>query len=168
MGIISQYWLKWLCIFKGTYGDTHRVTLTWMAFTKNWPFYFTNFVCCCERKYYLFPAWWWNLEAFITPENMLIRHLCEHDSNILFTSAFKMAELYRFIQIFPHVTNKKSIVFSPLLFSVGRSKINLYLWISSLLWEFSVKCNIGHIAFVYFVSGNQKIHESLSYRVQSL
>ena len=34
MGIISQYWMKWLCIFKGTYGDTHRVTLTWMAFTK--------------------------------------------------------------------------------------------------------------------------------------
>ena len=30
--------------------------------------------------------------------NMLIRHLCEHDTNILFTS-FKMAELYRFIQM---------------------------------------------------------------------
>ena len=42
---------------------------------------------------------------------MLIRHLCEHDSNIFFTSAFKMAELYRFIQICPHVTGKKIIVF---------------------------------------------------------
>ena len=41
------------------------------------------------------------LEAFIAPENMLIRHLCEHDTNILFTSAFRMTELYRFIQICP-------------------------------------------------------------------
>ena len=53
--------------------------------------------------------------------NMLIRHLCEHDTDILFTSAFKMAELYRFIQICPHGTSKKSIVFSPLLFSGGQS-----------------------------------------------
>ena len=29
--------------------------------------------------------------------NMLIRHLCEHDIDILLTSAFKMAELYRFV-----------------------------------------------------------------------
>ena len=55
------------------------------------------------------------------PEIMLIRHLCEHDTNILFISAFKMAELYRFIQICPRVTSKKSIVFSPLLFSGGQS-----------------------------------------------
>ena len=53
--------------------------------------------------------------------NMLIRHLCEHDTDILFTSAFKMVELYRFIQICSHVTSKKSIVFSPLLFSGGQS-----------------------------------------------
>ena len=53
--------------------------------------------------------------------NMLIRHLCEHDTDILFTSAFKMAELYRFIQIFLHGTSKKSIVFSPLLLSGGKS-----------------------------------------------
>ena len=92
--------------------------LFWLEW--HWTFYFTNFVICFERKYYLFPAWWWNLEAFITQENMLIRHLCEHDTNILFISAFKMAELYRFIQICPHVTSKKSIVFSSLLFS-GRS-----------------------------------------------
>ena len=52
--------------------------------------------------------------------NMLIRHLYEHDTNILFTSAFKMAELYRSIQICPHGTSKKSIVFSPLLFSGGQ------------------------------------------------
>ena len=57
--------------------------------------------------------------------NMLIKHLSEHDSNILFTSAFKMAELYRFIQICPHVTSKKKHSF---LFSVDRSKINLYLY----------------------------------------
>ena len=42
--------------------------------------------------------------------NILIRHLCEHDTDILFTAAFKMAELYRFIQICPHGTSKKSIV----------------------------------------------------------
>ena len=53
--------------------------------------------------------------------NMVIRHLCEHDTDILFTSAFKMAELYRFIQICLHGTSKKSIVFSPLLFSGGQS-----------------------------------------------
>ena len=53
--------------------------------------------------------------------NLLFRHLCEHDTDILFTSAFKMAELYRFIQICLHVTSKKSIVFSPLLFSEGQS-----------------------------------------------
>ena len=46
----------------------HRVTLTWMAFTK--------------------------IDHFIL--------------QILFTSAFKMAELYRFIQICPHVTSKKN------------------------------------------------------------
>ena len=55
--------------------------------------------------------------------NMLIRHLCEHDTDILFTSAFKLAELYRFIQICLHGTSKKSIVFSPLLFS-GVQSIN--------------------------------------------
>ena len=32
--------------------------------------------------------------------NMLIKHLCVHDNDILFTSAFKMAEPYRFIQIY--------------------------------------------------------------------
>ena len=53
--------------------------------------------------------------------NMLIRHLCEHDTDILFTSAFKMTELYRFVQIYLHGTSKKSIVFSPLLFSGGHS-----------------------------------------------
>ena len=52
--------------------------------------------------------------------NVLTRHLCEHDTDILFTSAFKMAELYRFIQICLHETSKKSIVFSP-LFSGGQS-----------------------------------------------
>ena len=42
--------------------------------------------------------------------NMLIRHLCEHDTDILFTSAFKMAELYRFIQIcFPTASGGQSI-----------------------------------------------------------
>ena len=41
--------------------------------------------------------------------------------------------------------------------------INLYY----LLWEFSVKCNIGHIALL-LITDNQKIHESLPYRVQSL
>ena len=46
--------------------------------------------------------------------NMLIRHLCEHDTDILFTSTFKMAELYRFVIM---GLAKKSIVFSSLLFS---------------------------------------------------
>ena len=55
--------------------------------------------------------------------NMLIRYLCEHDTDILITSAFKMAELYRFIPICLHETSKKSIVFSPLLFS-GDQSIN--------------------------------------------
>ena len=44
-------------------------------------------------------------------------NLYEHGNNILFTSAFKMAEIYRFIQICLHGTSKKSIVFLPLLFS---------------------------------------------------
>ena len=52
-----------------------------------------------------------------------IRHLCEHGTDILFTSAFRMVELFRFIQICLHGTNKKSIVFSPLLFS-GVQSIN--------------------------------------------
>ena len=38
---------------------------------------------------------------------MLIRNSCERDTDILFTSAFKMAELYRFILICPHGTSKK-------------------------------------------------------------
>ena len=50
-----------------------------------------------------------------------IWHMCEHDTDILYTSAFKMAELYRFIQICLHGTSKKSIDFSPLLFSGGQS-----------------------------------------------
>ena len=29
--------------------------------------------------------------------SVLIRHLCEHDPDILFTSAFEMADLYRFV-----------------------------------------------------------------------
>ena len=49
--------------------------------------------------------------------SVLIRHLCEHDNDILFTSAFEMVEFYRFIQICLHGTSKKSIVFSPLQFS---------------------------------------------------
>ena len=53
--------------------------------------------------------------------SVLIRHLYEHDTDILFTSAFKMAEFYRFIQICLHGTSKKSIVFSQLLFSGGQS-----------------------------------------------
>ena len=40
-------------------------------------------------------------------QSVLIRHLCEHDTDILFTSAFKMAELYRFIQICLHGTSRK-------------------------------------------------------------
>ena len=40
--------------------------------------------------------------------NMLIGHLCEHDTDILFTSAFKIAKLYRFIQICLHGTSKKT------------------------------------------------------------
>ena len=55
------------------------------------------------------------------PGNMLIMHLGEHDTDILFTSAFKMAELYRFILICLHWTSKKSLVFKPLLFSGGQS-----------------------------------------------
>ena len=39
---------------------------------------------------------------------LLIWHLCEHDIDILFTSAFKMAESYRFIQICLHGTSKKA------------------------------------------------------------
>ena len=61
-------------------------------------------------------------------ENGLIRHLCKHDTDILFTSAFKMAELYRFIQICLHGTNKKSIIFSQLLYSGGQS-INQSIYI---------------------------------------
>ena len=53
--------------------------------------------------------------------NMLVKHLREHDTDILFTSAFKMAKLYRFIQICLHGTSKKSIVFPSLLFSGGQS-----------------------------------------------
>ena len=66
---------------------------------------------------------------------VLIRHLCEHDTNILFTSAFKMAGLYRFIQICLHGTSKTSIVFSPLLFSGGQSinqSIHEYLLCSEI------------------------------------
>ena len=39
---------------------------------------------------------------------VLIRHLREHDVDILFTSAFKMAEFYRSIQICLHGTSKKA------------------------------------------------------------
>ena len=45
--------------------------------------------------------------------SVLIRHLCEHDTDILFTSAF--------IQVCLHGTWKKSRVFSPLLISGGQS-----------------------------------------------
>ena len=55
------------------------------------------------------------------PGSVLIRHLCEHEFDILFTSAFKMAEDYRFIQICLRGTRKNSIVLSPLLFSGGQS-----------------------------------------------
>ena len=52
--------------------------------------------------------------------SVLIGHLCEHDTNILFTSTFKVAEFYRFV--FMGIAKKqKSIVFSPLLFSGARS-----------------------------------------------
>ena len=49
--------------------------------------------------------------------SVLIRHLCKHDTDILFTFCL----LYRSIQICLHGTSKKNIVFSPLLFSGGQS-----------------------------------------------
>ena len=48
--------------------------------------------------------------------NMLIRYLCEHDTDILFTFCIQNGRIYRFIQICLHGTSKNSIVFSPLLF----------------------------------------------------
>ena len=70
--------------------------------------------------------------------NMLIRHLCEYDTDILFTSAFKMVN----------------------------QLINLYIWISSSLWKCSVKCDIGHIALL-FITDNLKIQEALPIAIQS-
>ena len=92
--------------------------------------------------------------------NVLIMQLCEHDTDILFTSAFKVAELYRFIQICLHGTSKKSIIFSPLLFSGGQS-INQ-----------SIHMNTFFALALSFITANLKIHERttylLPYRVQRL
>ena len=72
-----------------------------MAFTKDRLYtYFTPNLFCftiffvCERKYYFFLCMRVKFGS-VAPE-VLIRHLCEHNTDILFTSAFKMAELYRF------------------------------------------------------------------------
>ena len=130
-----------------------------MAFTK-----IDHIVFCLQILFYnLFCLLWTKILPFhcmmvefgsiYYAGNMLIRHLCEHDADILFTSAFKMAELYRFIQICLQGTSKNGIVFSPLLFSGGQS---------SLLWECPVKCDIGHIALL-FITDNLKIHESTTY-----
>ena len=93
---------------------------TWMAFTKI-DHFILQFFCLFWTKIFPFPCTMVKFGSIYYAGNMLIRHLCEHDTDILFTSAFKMAELYRFIQICPHVTSKKSIVFSPLLFLGGQS-----------------------------------------------
>ena len=51
--------------------------------------------------------------------SMLIRHLCEHDNDILFTFAFKMAEFYRLYR-FAFVAKKHSFLTA----SIFRSTIN--------------------------------------------
>ena len=132
---------------------------------------FHKFCCLLWTKILPFPCMMVKFGRIHYAGNMLIRHLCEHDSNILFTSAFKMAELYRFIQICPHVTSKKNHSF---LFSVDRSKINLYLYyIMNIFFALRIFRKMQYRPLLLFtllsvITDNQKIHESLSYRVQSL
>ena len=45
---------------------------------------------------------------------------------------------------------KKALFSHYLIFHEVNQLISLYIWISSLLWECSVKCDIGHIAFLDF------------------
>ena len=138
-----------------------------MAFTKidHILFYlqilFYKCVCLLWTKILPFPCMMVKFRSIYYAGNMLIRNLCEHDTDILFISAFKMAELYRFIQICPHGTSKKKHSFlTAFIFQEVNQLINLYIWISSLLWECSAKCAIGHIALL-FITDNLKIHESL-------
>ena len=82
---------------------------------------FYNYFCLFWTKILPFPCTMVKFGSIYYTGNVLIRHLCEHDTDILFTSAFKMAELYRFIQICLQRTCKENIVFSPLLCSGGQS-----------------------------------------------
>ena len=73
-------------------------------------------------------------------------------------------DLYRFVLMGLAKTASFSQRF---YFQEVNQSINLYIWIFSLLWECSLKCDMGHIALL-FITDNLKINESLPYRVQSL
>ena len=102
--------------------------------------------------------------------SVLITHLCEHDNDILFTFAYKMAEFYRFIQIYLHGSSKKSIVSSPLLFSGGQSinqsiHMNIFcalrVFREMRYWPY---CIVIH----HRQTENTQAHYLFPYRVQSL
>ena len=104
--------------------------------------------------------------------SVLTRHLCEHDTDILFTSAFKMSELYRFIQICIHGISKKSRVFLPLLFSGDQSinqSIHEYLLCSeNVPWNEIYSILLCHSSPIIWKYKKRTANYLLPYRVQSL
>ena len=125
--------------------------------------FFLQFFCLLRTKILPFSCMMVKFGSIYYAGNMLIWHLCEYDTDILFTSAFKTG---RTLQIYTDLSMglaKKSIISSSLLFSGQSINQSIHM---NIFFALRMFCEMRYRPYCLV------IHQSTTYllpnRVQSL